>query len=205
MKKILCFGDSNTYGYIPGTGKRYSKSERWSGILSELLVDYEVIEEGMNNRKGFFSAPESIEFCGIKYLPICLKKHSDINICILALGTNDSQFFFNLNSDNAEIGLQTLIDSIHMANKNSKIIIVPPVKITENILKTHFSMMFNKSSIEKIQEIFPIFKEVALKNNCLYLDFNEFVRPSEIDGLHYEKESHKIIAQTLAELIIKVM
>ena len=205
MKKILCIGDSNTYGYIPGTGKRYSKSERWSGILSELLTDFEVIEEGMNNRKGFFSAPESLEFCGVKYLPVCLQKHKNIDICILALGTNDSQFFFNLNSNNAEKGLQTLIDCIRNANQNTKIIIVPPVKITENILKTHFSMMFDKSSIEKIYEIFPIFKEIAMKNNCLYLDFNEFVQPSEIDGLHYEKEPHKIIAQTLAELIIKVM
>ncbi len=201
MKKILCFGDSNTYGYIPATGKRYPKSERWSGILAELLYDFEVIEEGMNNRKGFFAAPEGIEFCGVKFLPVCLQKHKDIDICILALGTNDSQFFFNLNRENTEKGLQYLIDCILQANPSSKIIIIPPVKITENILKTHFSMMFNKASIEKICEVFPIFKEIADKNHCLYLDLNEFVSPSEIDGLHYEKEPHKIIAQTLAELI----
>ena len=37
MKKILCYGDSNTYGFIPETGARYSEHERWSGILKELL------------------------------------------------------------------------------------------------------------------------------------------------------------------------
>ena len=36
-KKILCYGDSNTWGYTPKTGKRYSKNQRWTGILQEML------------------------------------------------------------------------------------------------------------------------------------------------------------------------
>lgn len=35
MKHILCFGDSNTYGYIPQTGKRYPWGVRWTSILNE--------------------------------------------------------------------------------------------------------------------------------------------------------------------------
>ena len=31
MKQILCFGDSNTYGLIPGTKDRYDWDTRWSG------------------------------------------------------------------------------------------------------------------------------------------------------------------------------
>ena len=37
MKQIICFGDSNTYGYIPGTGKRYPWGIRWTSILNEKL------------------------------------------------------------------------------------------------------------------------------------------------------------------------
>ena len=37
--------------------------------------------------------------------------------------------------------------------------------------------------------------------NCKYFDFNELVKPSQTDGLHYTKESHQIIAQHLAEFI----
>ena len=49
MKKILCYGDSNTYGFIPTNCARYSKDERWSGILSNLLApDFEILEEGLN-------------------------------------------------------------------------------------------------------------------------------------------------------------
>lgn len=46
MKQIICFGDSNTYGYIPGTGKRYPWGIRWTSILNEKLgfENYRVVE-----------------------------------------------------------------------------------------------------------------------------------------------------------------
>ena len=56
MKQILCFGDSNTYGYIPENGKRYAYADRWTGILSERLKDEDcrVIEEGLCGRTTVF-------------------------------------------------------------------------------------------------------------------------------------------------------
>ena len=49
MKNILCFGDSNTYGYIPGNRGRYDYEVRWTGILNERIREhgYRVIEEGL--------------------------------------------------------------------------------------------------------------------------------------------------------------
>ena len=38
QKNILCFGDSNTWGYIPGTGERYAPEVRWPGGLRTLSV-----------------------------------------------------------------------------------------------------------------------------------------------------------------------
>ena len=37
MKQILCFGDSNTYGLIPGTKDRYDWDTRWSGRMAAAL------------------------------------------------------------------------------------------------------------------------------------------------------------------------
>ena len=39
MKTILCYGDSNTYGYDPKTGLRYPRTIRWPGHLQEILDD----------------------------------------------------------------------------------------------------------------------------------------------------------------------
>ncbi|MDD6183063.1 MAG: arylesterase, partial [Lachnospiraceae bacterium] len=48
MKQILCFGDSNTYGLIPGTENRYNWEIRWTGRLDAAVrgKGYRVIEEG---------------------------------------------------------------------------------------------------------------------------------------------------------------
>ena len=201
MKKILCYGDSNTYGFIPKSCGRYEKNERWTGILSELLPDYEVIEEGLNNRMGFFKSPEGLKYCGGEYLSVYLQNHRDLDMCIIALGTNDAQFFYNLDEKAVLDGLKVLTDSVREVNKNTKIIIIPPVKITENLLNGIFVMQFDMKSIERIENVFPQFKDFAEKNNCLYFDFNEFVTPSELDGIHYTQESHKIIAFALADFI----
>ena len=51
MRNILCYGDSNTYGYSPHTTKRFSPLIRWTGRLAASLGwGYNVIEEGCNGR-----------------------------------------------------------------------------------------------------------------------------------------------------------
>ena len=47
---LLCYGDSNTYGYDPRSylGERYPRSVRWTGLLAE--AGYEVRNEGLNGR-----------------------------------------------------------------------------------------------------------------------------------------------------------
>ena len=57
QKRILCYGDSNTYGYIP-TGGRYDEHIRWPMRMGEVLGgDYAVIEEGFNGRTCVFDDP----------------------------------------------------------------------------------------------------------------------------------------------------
>jgi len=47
MKKILCYGDSATWGYNPVDGASHPFDRRWPGILqSELGKDYKI---GTNN------------------------------------------------------------------------------------------------------------------------------------------------------------
>ena len=48
-REILCVGDSNTYGLIPGTKERYKENIRWTGILQQKLneQDCRILEEGL--------------------------------------------------------------------------------------------------------------------------------------------------------------
>ena len=44
MKKILCYGDSNTFGYNPFDASRLDEKTRWTALLQENLgSDFEII------------------------------------------------------------------------------------------------------------------------------------------------------------------
>lgn len=93
MRHILCYGDSNTWGYTPGTGERHAPDVRWTGVLRRLLGEgWEVLEEGMNGRTTVFDNPMSPGRNGSVYLLTCLETHKPLDLVILMLGTNDLRF-----------------------------------------------------------------------------------------------------------------
>ena len=91
MRQILCFGDSNTYGLIPGTANRYSWGTRWTSILDEKLqfYGYRVAEEGLCGRTTMFADAYRPGRSGIDMLPAILETHRPLELVVLMLGTND--------------------------------------------------------------------------------------------------------------------
>ena len=198
MKKVLCFGDSNTFGYIPVSGKRYDKNTRWTGILTQKLSpDYEVTEAGGNNRNGFTDSKDGDIFTGYKILPKYLSEKPDI--VVLAIGINDVQKFYKPKLQDIENGL-TLMSKTILDSSASLIILAPPI-LNEDVLKGNFVILFDEGSVELSKSLPNIYKTVAQKLNCSFIDLNEYVKPSTSDGLHYLPESHKIIADLVFEKI----
>lgn len=203
MKKILCFGDSNTYGYNPNDGSRYNKDTRWAGILSTLLNEnFEIIEAGLNNRCCFSISSISDEFTGIKVISKYLKLKPDI--IILALGINDLQLSYNPNIDEIEKGILDLISTVKNELQNSKIILLAPPKLTKDVLFGNFSHQFDNSSIEKSLQIQDIYKNVAIKTNISFINLDEIIQVSKKDGLHFEPDMHKKIANAIYQEIISL-
>lgn len=201
MKTILCYGDSNTFGFNPEDYSRYGKNTRWTGVLQSNLGDkYKVINEGANNRNGFVTNPQGDLYSAQKHYPELISNSDNIDIIILAIGTNDLQFLYNANSDDFEHGLENLISI--SKNKTNDIILIPPVILSDNILNGFFKTQFDKTSILKSQTVGEIYYKLAKIHNCRIFDINKFTKPSETDGLHYSKESHKLIADNLTEFIL---
>ncbi len=202
MKKILCYGDSNTFGYVPSSGERYDETERWTGILQTILGnEYKIIEEGACDRTGFVNNPKGYLFSAPRHFPKLISKTSDIDILILSIGTNDLQFQYDISYGAIERGLEVLIVD---ARKNiNNIILIPPVVLEENILDGFFKIQFDETSVIKSKKAGKIYKKLAGVYGCKFFDTNEFVHPSPKDGLHYDKEGHRLIAQKLAEFIKK--
>ena len=115
MRHILCYGDSNTWGYTPGTGERHAPDVRWTGVLRRLLGEgWEVLEEGMNGRTTVFDNPMSQGRNGSAYLLTCLETHKPLDLVILMLGTNDLRF---TDAWGAAEGAAALVKKIRLYNR----------------------------------------------------------------------------------------
>lgn len=207
MTTVLCYGDSNTFGYIPGSGMRYPKDVRYPGILQTLLGDdYAAIEEGCNGRTTIHDDPVDGWKNGLDYLRPCLYSHKPVDIVILMLGSNDLKATFHLSAEQIANGAGVLVDVIHTfcAEKQGfmpKIILVSPPEIGPGIKTSPFYGAFDEDAIDRSKQ-FPVFyKAVAEKYGCIFFNAAEHIRPSEVDSLHLTPEGHRVLAERLFDIV----
>lgn len=130
MKQILCFGDSNTYGLIPGTtNQRYGWGTRWTSILDDKVrtKGYRVIEEGLCGRTTVFDDPFRTERRGTEMLPAILESHRPVDTIVLMLGTNDCKSVYSATPEVIGQGIEQLLDQINTVNPDAKILLVSPI------------------------------------------------------------------------------
>ena len=200
LKKILCFGDSNTYGYIPKNGARYDKNTRWTGVLSLLSHGkFEIIEDGCNNRTVFAENPTGKIFTGYEILPELLT--GDFDAVVLAIGINDTQFLYNLSSIEIASGVEKLINIVKVKSPQAKILLVAPSILTDDVLNGNFACLFDRTSIEKSRQLPLLYQKIAEKQNIEFLDLNSVAKTSSLDGLHYAPEQHLKIAQAIFTIL----
>ena len=75
------------------------------------------------------------------------------------------------------------------------------LSVNSNILKGFFKDQFDETSIEKSKKVGKGYRKLAKLYNCKIFDINDFTTPSDIDGLHYDETSHKLIGEKLTEFI----
>lgn len=198
--RILCYGDSNTWGYIPGTSKRYPVGVRWTGLLQKKLGEaYEVIEEGLNSRTTDLDDPKHLGKNGLVYLRPCLETHDSIDIIILMLGTNDMKERFNREPEQIANGIEELLKmvklfSIEEETQMPQIILVSPPLIDESVDGVKDKYL---GAGEKSKKLAKLFDQVATKYNCKFVDMAKYVSPSKEDGYHLEPESHQKVAEVI--------
>ncbi len=211
MKTILCYGDSNTYGYVPETGMRYPRDIRYPGRLQDLLGDeYAVVEEGCNGRTTIHDDPIDGWKNGLDYLKPCLHSHRPIDIVILMLGSNDLKDTFHLSAMEIADGAGILVDVIKEYTKERqgfipKIILVSPPEIGPGIKSSPFFGAFYEDAIERSRQFPAQYKRVAEEKGCIFFNAAEYIHPSEYDSLHLTPEGHKVLAEKLSEIVKEIV
>ena len=199
MKEILCFGDSNTYGLIPGTTRRYDRETRWTGILAEKLYDkgYRIIEEGLCGRTSVFDDATRDGRNGAKVLPMLLETHAPLDQVVLMLGTNDCKTIFGASAEVIGKGIAKLLEQIEQFASKAKVLVISPIHLGDKVWMEEFDREFSQESVEVSKELESVYETIAQKYGKQFMRAADYVSPSEADQEHMDGQSHKILADAI--------
>ncbi len=205
MKTILCYGDSNTWGYNPITEARYPLEQRWVTLLErDLGPDYLVIPEGLNGRTTVWPDPVTGKYkSGKRTLIPILESHHPLDLVVLLLGTNDLKHRFGLSAWDIASSVQTLVEMIQGSTfgpdgRGPQVLLIAPPPTC--VPGTRFGEMFAGAD-EKSQHLAHYFKQVADEFRCGFLDAGQHVVSSKVDGIHLDPgELPKLAAAVAASI-----
>ena len=203
---VLCYGDSNTYGYDPRTGGRYPYEKRWTTLLGEMLGSrYEVIAEGLNGRTTAYDREGAPWKNGKSSFTACLGTHKPVDYIIIMLGTNDCNAALGLSAEQIAGGMETLVriaeeESPGLQGYVPEIIVAAPAAIQSDYEKSPFAFELTPESVQKSLDIGPLYREIAERHGMRFADATTGIEVSD-DCEHLTEEGHRQIAKLFYETI----
>lgn len=219
MKRIVCYGDSNTWGCIPELGERcgarYDENTRWPALLRrELGGEYCVMEAGMNSRTTSYDDPTCDYLNGRKGLMYTLLSVKPIDLLIISLGTNDLKF---TDARGSSKGLDALLHAAQAANHvcsdpgctrafrdNPKILVLSPISLHPKIAeRVPPSSLANK--YEESLRFCEYYEPVCQRHGVSFLNAALYASASEADCIHMSPESHRRLSVEVADAVRKIL
>jgi lysophospholipase L1-like esterase len=203
VKTVLCFGDSLTWGFIPGTGGRLPFDARWPGIVQARLgPSVRVIEEALNGRTTTWDDTFLVGRNGRAVLPMLLESHSPLDLVILMLGINDIQPYRRLTAPEVGRGCGVLIDLVRQGPPGPRgaapdvlLVSPPPVGTPRGWMVQVFG------GEEQSRALAASYRAVAENRRCRFFDAATVTRASEADGVHLDEAGQLALGNAMAEVV----
>ena len=173
--EVICFGDSNTYGYDPQGyfGGRYDADSRWVDILA-VETGWTVCNMGQNGREIPSAAPAFPD---------------DTDLLIVMLGTND--LLQGRSPEQAAERLERFLSGISL-NSNKILLIAPPPMAMGEWVPT-------PQLIEDSRTFARLCQVLAERLGIRFADAGKWDIPLAYDGVHFTEQGHKAFAAGLLE------
>ncbi|CAF1115027.1 unnamed protein product [Adineta steineri] len=217
MKSILCYGDSNTWGFVPGSfgiRERFDRNTRWTGRLQQLLdpAHFYVIEEGLNGRTtnlDYGNRPDGRR--GTEFLSAILYTHSPLDLVIIMLGLNDlKKEFNNRTSQHITQGIKEMIEIVRSTNFGPNMQSSPPILIVSSPIpvETKCSNVLDmfEGAKERLQNLADNLKVLVNEydKDIYFVDAAPHIQLSPVDGIHFDKKAHEQFALLMNNTIKKI-
>lgn len=211
QKRVLCFGDSLTWGWIPvadgAPSARYEPHERWTGVLSNQLgEDYLVIEEGLSARTTSADDPTDPRLNGAAYLPACLASHLPLDLVILMLGTNDTKAYLQRTPLDIANGVallttqvQTSAGGVGTAYPAPKVLVVAPPPLAA-IPHPWFRLIFEGGQ-QKTGRLAEVYSALASFMKVAFFDAGSVMSTDGVDGIHFTEANNRDLGVALSDQV----
>ena len=204
-RQVLCFGDSNTYGYDPVRNGRYSPDERYPMVLQSLLgPGWAVAEEGLPGRTAVFDDPITEGMNGLRLINPILMSHAPLDTVTIMLGTNDVKERFGANAACIGAGMERLLLKVKSVDcwggKAPNILVVAPPCIKDGF---HDAVM-GAGCVEKSRGVAEQLRIVAERQGVHFMDAAE-CEFNEVDFMHLTCKGHARLAELLTAEVPKLV
>ena len=173
--KVICFGDSNTYGYDPRGyfGGRYEGDSRWVDILAT-ETGWTISNMGQNGREIPSAAPA---------FP------ADTDLLIVMLGTND--LLQGQSPEQAAERLERFLVGISMDRSKILLIAPPPLALG--------AWVPSQQLIDDSHAFAQLCQTLAEQLGIHFADAGKWDIPLAYDGVHFTEQGHRAFAAGLLE------
>ena len=211
-KRILCYGDSNTWGYVPGVGTRYPEELRWTGVCqAQLGADYQIIEEGLNGRTTVFDIPWAQCRNGLAGLGYALQAQAPLHLAVIFLGTNDLVL---KETRHIALGADELVRVTLNAGQifntpqpifpeKPRVLLVAPAPFNSIVEQRPDSPAHGK--YQASCRLAALYRQIAAARGVDFLDAGQYASPSETDGVHLPPEAHASLGRAMAQKIRAIL
>src|SRR4051812_47506445 len=191
MSTVLCFGDSNTWGFVPGSlDERFPWEVRWPGVLQQLLgEEWRVLEEGLPGRTTVLDSAFAAGRNGREYLVPCLESHRPLDAVAIFLGTNDLQDRYAMTASDIARGIALLAQIARAAA--SQVLLLGLPRLGAGLPET---MLLAR---EKAAELPRLLGAAAADLGVPVVDLAH-VAYSDLDGVHLDPAGHRAVAEAVA-------
>ncbi len=206
MKTVLAFGDSLTWGAVPGSDDRHAFEDRWPNVLERELGDgVRVIENGLNGRTTVHDDRFSPHRNGADHLPGLLEAHTPLDLVIIMLGTNDLNFCYGGRAFEAMLGIDRLVEIVqhHPYTRGARspdVLLVAPPHLREAENEPDYGEYFG-AAIAESKKLSGLYERVATERGCISADAAPLAQASPIDGCHLDAESTRALGAGLAPAV----
>lgn len=207
--RILCFGDSNTWGFDARSRGRFDDELRWTRLLQSMLGQgYQVVEEGLCGRTSVFDDPISPGMNGLKALPYILPAHAPIDLMVLMLGTNDCKQRFSATAGNIVSGMERLMlqaMAMPVWRKAPQLLLVAPLVMDDRLFEVpDVAQMMGEGSVEKSRQLPGLLQQLAQRLSIPYMDGNDSAQPIPGDWMHFAPDSVAPFARALHQQLLEL-